>query len=206
MFWGLEMLFSHSSSYELSDLNSIPREILRASIFLVIDGIALGMVWLWVAFERRYSLPKHILWNPDSNAFDLVRRKGLLAEELVCKYPTPNLKHPEQWRGEFYDWVVENIANQTSKPLVENEPIIVDLEQSFLPYPSHSDNLCFSHDFGKILRFRQDTQILATAVLQEPEEYHDTDVNISEPFMKPSFFGARLRLQNQRRHVSINDT
>lgn len=132
------------------------------------------------------------------------RRKGLAPESLVDNHPTSGLEHPELWRQEFYAWVNEHISIESPNPM-EDDPIIIDLEQSFLAYPAHSDGHGFAHDFGKILKFRQDTRRLATATLVELLEWHDSDGDIKDSIMNPSFFGAHIRTEPEVSHDATLD-
>ncbi|CAG8983622.1 hypothetical protein HYALB_00004644 [Hymenoscyphus albidus] len=145
------------------------------------------------------SCPKMPLFEDMGDSFG-GRRRGLLPESLVDNHPTSGLEHPEQWRKMFYGWVDKYMVKPSD--YTRDEPIIVDLDQSFLVYPTHSDSHEFAHDFGKILKFREDTRRLATAALVELLEWHDSDGDIRDPIMNPSFFGAHIRTEPEVSHES----
>lgn len=131
---------------------------------------------------------------------DSSRRRGLLPEHLFTNIPTSGLEHPEEWPIKLEAWIEEYMPSYPEK-----EPIIIDLEQSFLHYPAHSDGHKFAHTFGNILKFRPDVRRLATTTLNKLSEWYDIPLNVSEPIMKPSFMGAHLQTDNpflEERHNS----
>ncbi|TVY59561.1 Glutathione S-transferase [Lachnellula suecica] len=136
-------------------------------------------------------------------AFYSERRRALRPESLVMNMPTSGIEHPEEWRGLFYDWVEERVATTP-----KTEDIIIDLEQSFLQYPTHSDGAPFAHAFGSLLKFRPDVRRLATKTLKELADWYDIPLNLSAPILKQSFFGAHLKTtedeepQYGKRHVA----
>jgi hypothetical protein len=128
------------------------------------------------------------------------RRKGLLPESLFNNVPTSGLEHPEEWPARLETWIENSMSHTPAQ-----EPIIIDLEQSFLHYPTHSDGHAFAHHFGNILKFRPDVRKLATKVLREMSEWYDMDLNLSQPILNPSFFGAHLATESpflEQRHDS----
>ncbi|TQS37591.1 hypothetical protein Golomagni_01930 [Golovinomyces magnicellulatus] len=86
----------------------------------------------------------------------------------------------------------------------EKTPLIIDLEHSFLHYPTHSDGHAVAHVFGNILQFRSDVREIATNALGTLVEWYDFSVNISHHGMlKPSFLGVHIDTENpllERRH------
>ncbi|KAE8449342.1 hypothetical protein EG329_008243 [Mollisiaceae sp. DMI_Dod_QoI] len=62
----------------------------------------------------------------------------------------------------------------------QNQPIIIDLEQSFIHYPTHSDGNSVAHIFGSILKFRPDIRRLATRTLMKVSEWYELLMNFSE--------------------------
>lgn len=128
------------------------------------------------------------------------RRRGLLPESLFENVPTSGLEHPEEWPARLETWIEETMGHSP-----QEEPIIIDLEQSFLHYPTHSDGHGFAHSFGNILKFRPDVRRLATKVLHQMSDWYELDFNYSEPILKPSFFGAHLGTESpylETRHTS----
>jgi hypothetical protein len=154
----------------------------------------------------RLSCPEMILLRSlEQDASD--RRKGLQPEALVLNRPITGLEHPEKWRSLFDQWVEEKFSVEEAQTL-ETEPIVIDLEQSFLSYPTQSDGDEFAHKFGELLKFRPDTRVLATAVLTELQKWYDMGGKITDSIMAPSFFGAHLRTSEfeehlDRRHVAL---
>jgi hypothetical protein len=136
-------------------------------------------------------------------AFYSERRRALLPESLVMNLPTTGLEHPEQWPDLFNAWMEKHIA-----PTPASERIIIDLEQSFLTYPTHSDSNTFAHTFGLLLKPRPDIRHLATSTLKALSTWYDIPLNLSSPILTPSFFGAHLKttpdeiFSNKKRHVA----
>ncbi|KAI0997875.1 hypothetical protein K3495_g10315 [Podosphaera aphanis] len=129
------------------------------------------------------------------------RRRALYPESLFPNLPTGGLEHPEEWPEKLNDWIARNIPPVTTGT---PPPIIIDLEESFLHYPTHSDGHAVAHVFGNILKFRSDVRQLATKTLNTLVEWYDFPVNISRHgILKPSFIGAHLNTRNpvlEQRH------
>jgi hypothetical protein len=119
------------------------------------------------------------------------RRRALLPENLETSHPTTGLEHPELWRSKFNHWI-ENIIPHYP----QSEPIVVDLEQSLLSWPTHFDGHAFTHSFGRILKFRPDTRRLATKTLKQLGHWYDLPLNLSAPIMPNSFLAAHLTTEN----------
>ncbi|EPE27183.1 hypothetical protein GLAREA_03097 [Glarea lozoyensis ATCC 20868] len=156
--------------------------------------------------SMRLSCPEMLLIKNTEQHFS-DRRKELQPETLVLNRPITGMEHPESWPSLFSKWVEDHIPPRHEEGTLKTEPIVIDLQQSFLSYPIHSDGHKFAHDFGELLKFREDTRSLATAVLLELQEWHDMDGNISDSIITPSFFGAHLRTSEfgehlDRRHVA----
>lgn len=130
------------------------------------------------------------------------RRRSLLPESLFPNLPTSGLEHPEEWPQKLNSWIEENII---SSPSTAGSPIIIDLEASFLHYPTHSDGHAAAHVFGNILQFRSDIRHLATKTLSRLVDWYEFPVNISHHgLLKPSFLGAHLNTENpllEQRHL-----
>lgn len=136
--------------------------------------------------SMRLSCPEMpIIRKMDQTMTD--RRKALLPESLFMNLPTAGLEHPEEWPAKLAAWIDTSMSHDSPE-----EPIIIDLEQSFLHYPVHSDGHAFAHSFGNILKFRPDARKLATKVLHLMEEWYRLDFNESAPMFNPSFFAAHL--------------
>ena len=134
--------------------------------------------------------------EPSANA----RRRGLQPESLFETPPTTGIKNPEEWQVKLYTWIDRWMAHSFSSP------IIVDLEQSFLKYPTHSDGHDFAHQFGGVIKFRQDVRKLATKVLSNMIEEYDLHIDVSEEVYQATFLGVHLRteaesLMVEKRHV-----
>jgi hypothetical protein len=129
------------------------------------------------------------------------RRRGLLPESLFENRPTSGLEDPEEWPERLHAWVDRYMVTSPQR-----EPIVVDLEQSLLEYPTHSDGHAMAHTFGGILKFREDARQLATEVLRKMSDWYDLELNLTDPILKHSFFGAHLRTEPEEllvgRHVT----
>lgn len=116
------------------------------------------------------------------------RRRGLLPESLFENIPASGIERPEEWPDRLSVWIDKYMAK-----VPEEEPVIVDLEQSFLHYPTHSDGHALAHTFGHILKLRPDIRRLATTVLKELAQWHELQsFNLSAPIINPSFIGVHL--------------
>ena len=128
------------------------------------------------------------------------RRRGLQPESLFNNHPTSGLEHPEQWPTRLENWISHHMS-----PYPKSVPIVIDLEQSFLQYPTHSDSHEFAHTFGNILKFRQDVRLLATTTLHTISRTYDLPLNIPDAIIANSIFGAHLRTEEdpmEKRHLS----
>ncbi|KAI9053801.1 hypothetical protein LZ554_002750 [Drepanopeziza brunnea f. sp. 'monogermtubi'] len=129
------------------------------------------------------------------------RRRNLLPENLFENLPVGGIERPETWSDKLNVWIDKSMAAEPAA-----EPIIIDLEQSFLHYPTHSDDRELAHHFGHILKFRPDIRRLATKILKELSQWHEMQYfNLSEPIINPSFIGVHLGTENplgpEKRHV-----
>lgn len=153
------------------------------------------------ADSLRMSCPDLVLIRHMEETFS-PRRRGLLPDHLFTNVPASGLEHPEEWPIRLKAWIQENMPSHPEK-----EPIVIDLEQSFLHYPTHSDGHKFAHTFGNILKFRPDVRGLATTTLNKLSEWYELPLNMSESIMKPSFMGAHLETENpfleQRHNVDV---
>jgi hypothetical protein len=119
------------------------------------------------------------------------RRRALLPESIFPNVPTSGIEHPEEWPKRLEAWIEGSMSHTPAE-----EPIIIDLEQSFLHYPTHSDGHEFAHSFGNILKFRPDVRKIATKVLRQMADWYDMNLNLSQPILVPSFFGAHLNTES----------
>lgn len=132
------------------------------------------------------------------------RRRGLQPESLFINRPSSGLEHPEEWQSKLNDWIQKWMA-----PTPTSIPIVVDLEQSNLQYPTHADGHVFAHEFGKILKFRPDVRRLATSTLRQMSSWYDVPLNVSSTIVTPSFLGVHLKTEPEeisegiaKRHVT----
>lgn len=129
------------------------------------------------------------------------RRRALSPESLFNNHPISGLEHPEEFPPRLETWISQHISSTPQK-----EPVVIDLEQSLLQYPTHADGHGVAHSFGNILKFRSDVRALATTTLLKLSHWYDLSLNISEPIIIPSFFGAHLRTESEHqfeeRHVT----
>ena len=138
----------------------------------------------------KMSCPELKLINhlePSANS----RRRGLQPESLFATPPITGIEHPEEWQVKLYTWIDKWMTHSHSSP------IIIDLEQSFLQYPTHSDGHDFAHEFGDIMKFRPDLRKLATKVLRNMIEEYDLHVDVSQDMFQASFLGVHLRTEDQ---------
>jgi hypothetical protein len=145
----------------------------------------------------RMSCPELVLIRHMEETFS-PRRRGLLPEHLFNNVPAGGLEHPEEWPIRLKSWIDEHMPSYPEK-----EPIVIDLEQSFLHYPTYSDGHKFAHTFGNILKFRPDVRRLATTTLKRLAEWYDLPLNLSDPIIKSSFLGVHLQTDNpflEQRH------
>ncbi|POS82908.1 hypothetical protein EPUL_004715 [Erysiphe pulchra] len=149
----------------------------------------------------RKSCPELILIRKMSDAMIGDRRKSLLPETLFPNIPTSGIEHPEEWPQRFNNWLEKNLEPAS---ISEKNPFVIDLEPSFLHYPTHSDGHAVAHVFGNILQFRSDIRELATTALGTLVDWYEFPVNITRHgLLKPSFLGAHLETQNpflEQRH------
>lgn len=115
---------------------------------------------------------------------------SLHPESLEEKVPATGLKHPEKWRESFDTWLAQHVG-----PLLEGT-VIVNLQRSYLIYPIYSDGENFALAFGKLLKFRADTRILATKTLLALAANASYTNNISQSILPDFFFGAHLRTEH----------
>lgn len=148
-------------------------------------------------FDKRHfvdslakSCPDLVLLRSMANT-DSPRRRSVTPEQLFGNIPTTGIKNPQDWPHLLGHWINQHIAKEPKK-----EPIIIDLEQSFLSYPTHSDGHAIAHAFGKILKFRKDFRVLATSVLQEMDKTYDLALDLHRPILSPSFLGAHLATED----------
>jgi hypothetical protein len=128
------------------------------------------------------------------------RRRGLRPESLFATPPTTGIEHPEEWQVKLYTWIDQWMAPSLSSP------IVVDLERSFLQYPTHSDGHEFAHEFGGIMKFRPDVRQLATTALRNMVEKYDLHVDVTQEMFQASFLGVHLKTDEEspmieRRHL-----
>jgi len=118
---------------------------------------------------------------------------SLLPESIIIDIPKTGLRHPEEWRSEFYDWI-----SQFESPY---ETRVVELARSYLQYPIYSDGEDFALSFGSILKFRADTRVLATNTLRRIDQTFELDLESQwdKPILKDAFFGAHLRTEKDAR-------
>ncbi|KAJ8068261.1 hypothetical protein OCU04_003828 [Sclerotinia nivalis] len=132
------------------------------------------------------------------------RRRGLQPESLFINRPSSGLEHPEEWQGKLNDWIQKWMS-----PTPTSIPIVVDLEQSNLQYPTHADGHVFAHEFGRIMKFRPDVRRLATSTLRQISSWYDVPLNVSSTIVTPSFLGVHLKTEPEeiaegivKRHVT----
>ncbi|KAM3073470.1 hypothetical protein ACMFMG_004632 [Clarireedia jacksonii] len=186
------------------DLNMIPAEEQSESHLGKRHGLGWkGMDYMFDTSHFRKSLK---LSCPELKLIDHMevtvnpRRRGLSPESLFSNLPTSGLEHPEDWQSKLYTWIEQYMA-----PSPQSVPIVVDLEQSILQYPTHADGHVFAHEFGQILKFRKDVRRLATSTLRQMQSWYEIPLNVSTPIITPSFLGVHLKTEPEvldKRHVT----
>ncbi|KAL2063842.1 hypothetical protein VTL71DRAFT_4336 [Oculimacula yallundae] len=107
--------------------------------------------------------------------------------EKISKEITPEgIDHPEDWRQRFYEW----LGNKTDVP----NPVI-DLDRSYLQYPIYSDPEQFALDFGRVLKFRKDTRLVATTALKNLVRRYNLTGDFQTRIWNQTFFGVHLRTE-----------
>ena len=115
---------------------------------------------------------------------------ALLPESLEENVPATGLAHPEKWRGSFDAWLGKHVG-----PAPEGTTVI-NLQRSYLIYPIYSDGENFALAFGKLLKFRADTRMLATKTLLALAADASYALDLSQPIPADFFFGAHLRTEH----------
>ncbi|OBT69983.1 hypothetical protein VE03_00387 [Pseudogymnoascus sp. 23342-1-I1] len=115
---------------------------------------------------------------------------ALLPESLEEKVPSTGLPHPEKWRESFEAWLGQHVG-----PLPKGT-VTINLQRSYLTYPIYSDGENFALAFGKLLKFRTDTRILATKTLLAIATNASYSADLSQPILPDFFFGAHLRTEH----------
>lgn len=110
--------------------------------------------------------------------------------------PTPDnphvgLKYPGAWRYLFDQWLDQNNLQPQA-----DAPVHVLLGQSYLEYPVRDDGRAFSHEFGKILSFSNETRALAAKVLFQLKHRFIPHLDPTKFINPDAFYGAHLRLES----------
>jgi hypothetical protein len=111
---------------------------------------------------------------------------SLVPESLAKKVAKTGIRRREEWRGLFYKWLLQYVAEDTKGP------IIVRLGRSYLEYPVYDDEDYFALHFGKILKVRRDIRVLASTALRILSDTYTLPLRLSEPILKKAFLGAYL--------------
>ncbi|KAF3765570.1 hypothetical protein M406DRAFT_338999 [Cryphonectria parasitica EP155] len=114
----------------------------------------------------------------------------LLGDQFEPDHPREGLQHPREWRRNFDEWL-----RQQNVQVRREAPVHIKMEQSYLEYPVRDDGDAASHEFGKILSFRNDTRALAAKVLYELQQRHAPTINPASAINPDAYFGAHLRLE-----------
>ena len=105
---------------------------------------------------------------------------------LARKVSKTGVRRAEEWRGLFYKWLLQYVAEDNKGP------IIVRLGRSYLEYPIYDDDDFFVLQFGRMLKIRQDIRILATTALRTLSDSYNIPLRLSKPVLKNAFLGAYL--------------
>jgi hypothetical protein len=116
---------------------------------------------------------------------------SLVPESLTKKAPNTGMLRAEEWRGLFYKWLLQYVAEDAKGP------VIVRLGRSYLEYPIHDDEDDFVLHFGKILKVRQDIRSLAATVLRTLSSTYSLPIRVAEPILDKAFVGVYLSTDNE---------
>jgi hypothetical protein len=119
----------------------------------------------------------------------LQKKLTLVPRSLQRRLPVTGWEKPEEWHLKFHNW----LSNKTS--VSPEHPALVGLGRAYLEYPIFSDGVAFAKNFGKLLRFREDTRYLAAATLYSLSEKFALSLDPSDKIPKHGFFGAHLRTE-----------
>ncbi|PBP19676.1 putative Solute carrier family 40 member 1, partial [Diplocarpon rosae] len=140
------------------------------------------------------ACPGMRLYNRAEDFPNYAQRAGeplsLIGDQFEPAHPRTGLEHPQEWRGAFNDWLEENNARPSSRA-----PVLVQVGQSYIEYPVHSDGDAFAYEFGKILSFRPDTRALAARVLLALKQQFGLLIDPTQAISPGAFYGAHLRLE-----------
>ncbi|KAH6694260.1 hypothetical protein BKA61DRAFT_712188 [Leptodontidium sp. MPI-SDFR-AT-0119] len=134
------------------------------------------------------------IWNRERTSFDYLFDEPHFVESLRLSCPQLRILNgidsngttPIFWRERFYQW----LANTTDlqKP-------VIDLDRSYLQYPIYSDPEQFALDFGRVLKFRQDTRLVATKTLRNLVRKYSLHGDFRSPIWNQTLFGVHLRTE-----------
>ncbi|KAL5322968.1 hypothetical protein ACEPPN_007494 [Leptodophora sp. 'Broadleaf-Isolate-01'] len=134
------------------------------------------------------------IWNRERTSFDYLFDEPHFVESLRLSCPQLRILNgidsngttPIFWRERLYQW----LANTTDlqKP-------VIDLDRSYLQYPIYSDPEQFALDFGRVLKFRQDTRLVATKTLRNLVRKYSLHGDFRSPIWNQTLFGVHLRTE-----------
>jgi len=111
---------------------------------------------------------------------------SLVPESLVKTIPKTGMSQPEEWRGLFYKWISQYVAEDIKGT------IIVKLGRSYLQYSVAVDDDAFVLHFGNILKVRRDVRNLASTTLLKLSDIYSLPLRLSELILKKTFLGVYL--------------
>lgn len=101
------------------------------------------------------------------------------------------LANPGNWSSSFAQYL-----NHTHPiPPSATKPILVALQKPLLEFPLSYDDRHFVPQFGRLIRFREDTRRIAAAVLYALSQKHNLELEYTSdnPILPQQFYGAHLR-------------
>lgn len=105
----------------------------------------------------------------------------------------PNGRYHNQRAGTFRHDVLDYIGVEPSA----HQPVVVRLRLLPFEWRPDQDSIQFSVAFGRLLRFRDDVQILASKVLNEMNSRYSLNMNLTTPTPDLwTFAGAHLRTES----------
>lgn len=99
------------------------------------------------------------------------------------------ITNPELWRASFDEWFDLTVIRPPSSSSI----VVVGITTPFLQFPLARDSQEFTNNFGRIIRFRHDTRVLAAKALYELSRAFDLNLDPAREIHEDAYLGAHLR-------------
>lgn len=139
-------------------------------------------------YERAEDFPSYS--NRSGEPLTVIGSQWEPGQQPTPDNPHVGLVYPGAWRYLFDQWLVQ----QKVQPQ-QDAPVHILLGQSYLEYPVRDDGRAFSHEFGKILSFSNETRALAAKVLYGLKQQFVPHLDPTKFINLGAFYGAHLRLE-----------